>query len=281
MQRANGLRVDRLSDDYLTVVNETYLWPDHIEAPCMVKMSGRYYMFGSHLTGWAPNDNVYTTSLSITGPWSPWTTFAQSGTLTYQSQINYVLKLSDYEAFYLGDRWVPSNLGSSSYVWLPLNISEVSVNMAYFPSWVPNISDAMAQNSWTLSPPNRYYEGEMGTYANGARTVSCSSCSGGESAGWLGGPSNGTVTFDQIWSNDDTTTTITIQYRNGDSTPRFGAVVVNGDTPLQIEYLPSDSSVCNSTLHTFLQKGKNTLTFGGAGNATYAADVDRLIVPVS
>ncbi|PTB41905.1 carbohydrate-binding module family 35 protein [Trichoderma asperellum CBS 433.97] len=279
--RANGLRVDRLSDDYLTVVNETYLWPDHIEAPCMVKMSGRYYMFGSHLTGWAPNDNVYTTSLSITGPWSPWTTFAQSGTLTYQSQINYVLKLSDYEAFYLGDRWAPSNLGSSSYVWLPLNISKVSVNMAFFPSWVPNISDAIAQSSWTLSPPNNYYEGEMGTYANGARTVSCSGCSGAESAGWLGGPSNGTVTFDQIWSSGDTTMTITIQYRNGDSTPRFGEVVVNGDTPLQIEYLPSGSSVSNSTLHTLLQKGNNTLTFGGAGNATYAADVDRLIVPVS
>ncbi|KKP01680.1 glycosyl hydrolase family 43 protein [Trichoderma harzianum] len=246
--RANGLRVDRLSDDYLTVVNETYLWSDHIEAP------------------W---------------PWSPWTTFAQSGTLTYQSQINYVLKLSDYEAFYLGDRWAPSNLGSSSYVWLPLNISEVSVNMAYFPSWVPNISDATAQSSWTQSPPNNYYEGEMGTYANGARTVSCSSCSGAESAGWLGGPSNGTVTFDQIWSSGDTATTITIQYRNGDSTPRFGEVVVNGDTPLQIEYLPSGSSVSNSTLHTLLQKGNNTLTFGGAGNATYAADVDRLIVPVS
>ena len=24
----------------------------------MVKIQGRYYMFGSHLTGWDPNDNV-------------------------------------------------------------------------------------------------------------------------------------------------------------------------------------------------------------------------------
>lgn len=76
-------------------------------------------------------------------------------------------------------------------------------------------------------------------------------------------------------------TTITIQYRNGDSTPRFGSVVVNDITHFKLEYLPSGSSVSNSTLHTFLQKGNNILTFGGAGNATYAADVDRLMVPVS
>lgn len=247
----------------------------------MLKMNNRYYMFGSHLTGWTPNDNVFATSMSITGPWSPWMIFAQNGTLTYQSQTNYVLKISDSEAFYLGDRWVPSSLGSSSYIWLPLNISGASASMAYFPSWVPNVSEATAQGSWTLSPPNNYYEGETGTYANGAQTVSCSSCSGAGSAGWLGGSSNGTVTFDQIWSNDDAMTTITIQYRNGDSTPRFGSVVVNDITHFKLEYLPSGSSVSNSTLHTFLQKGNNILTFGGAGNATYAADVDRLMVPVS
>lgn len=238
-------------------------------------------MFGSHLTGWTPNDNVYTTSTSITGPWSSWTTFAQTGSLTYQSQTNYVLKLSDTEAFYLGDRWISSDLGSSSYIWLPLNISGTSVKMPYSPSWVPNVSGAVAQGSWTPSPPNSYYEGETGTYANGAKTVSCTSCSGAGSAGYLGGPSNGTVTFRQISSSGNTMTTITIQYRNGDSTPRFGAVVVNGGTPIKLEYLPSGSGVSNSTLHTLLQKGNNTITFSGAGNSTYAADVDRLFVPVS
>ncbi|UKZ70428.1 uncharacterized protein TrAtP1_011408 [Trichoderma atroviride] len=279
--RANGLRIDRLSDDYLTVVNATYLWPDHIEAPAMIKIANRYYMFGSHLTGWTPNDNVYTTSTSITGPWSSWTIFAQSGSLTYQSQTNYVLKLSNSEAFYLGDRWISSDLGSSSYIWLPLNISGTSVNMPYFSSWVPNVSEATAEGSWKVSPPNSVYEGETGTYANGAKTVSCSGCSGAGSAGWLGGPSNGTVTFHQISSSVDTMTTITIQYRNGDSAPRFGAVVINGGTPVKLEYLPSGSGVSNSTLHTLLQKGNNTITCGGVGDTTYAADVDRLIVPVS
>lgn len=247
----------------------------------MTKINGRYYMFGSHLTGWTPNDNVYSTSTSITGPWSSWTIFAQSGSLTYQSQTNYVLKLSDAETFYLGDRWISSDLGSSSYIWLPLNISGTSVNMPYFSSWVPNVSGATAEGSWKVSPSNNYYEGEAGTYANGAKTVSCSGCSGAGSAGWLGGPSNGTVTFNQVSSSVGTTTTITIQFRNGDSTPRFGAVVVNGGAPVKLEYLPSGSGVSNSTLHTLLQKGNNTITFGGIGDTTYAADVDRLIVPVS
>lgn len=247
----------------------------------MTKLNGRYYMFGSHLSGWTPNDNVYTTSTSITGPWSSWAIFAQSGSLTYQSQTNYVLNLSDNEAFYLGDRWVSTDLGSSTYIWLPLNISGTSATMPYFSSWVPNVSGAVAAASWEASPPNNYYEGEKGTYANGAKTVSCSSCSGAESAGYIGGPSDGTVTFNQVSSTSDTTTTITIQYRNGDSTPRFGAVVVNGGAPVKLEYLPSGSGVSNSTLHTLLREGNNTIAFGGVGDATYAADVDRLIVPVS
>jgi hypothetical protein len=238
-------------------------------------------MFGSHLTGWAANDNVYSTSTSLTGPWSAWTIFAQNGSLTYQSQTNYVLTLSNNEAFYFGDRWISSDLGSSTYIWLPLNISGTSVNMPYHSSWVPNVSAATAQGSWQQSPANSLYEGEAGTYANGAKTVSCSNCSGGGSAGYLGGPSNGTVTFNQVSSSVATTTTITIQYRNGDSTPRFAAVVVNGGTPIKLEFLPSGSSVYNSTLTTILKKGNNTITFGGAGNSTYAADVDRLIVPVS
>jgi hypothetical protein len=56
----NGVRINKLTDDYLnlTGTTSTYLWPDHIEAPAMVKISGRYYFFGSHLSGWDPNDNV-------------------------------------------------------------------------------------------------------------------------------------------------------------------------------------------------------------------------------
>ena len=49
-QRAHGLRIDKLSSDYLTVESNTYLFADY-EAPALIKQDGVYYIFASHLTG--------------------------------------------------------------------------------------------------------------------------------------------------------------------------------------------------------------------------------------
>ena len=57
-QRPTGLRIDALSDDYLNVTESVYLWDENIESPAVWKTNGYYFMFGSRLTGWDPNDNV-------------------------------------------------------------------------------------------------------------------------------------------------------------------------------------------------------------------------------
>src|SRR5512142_536753 len=49
--RANGLRIDRLSADYLSVASAVALLPDK-ESPALVKVGGTYFMFCSSLTGW-------------------------------------------------------------------------------------------------------------------------------------------------------------------------------------------------------------------------------------
>lgn len=46
-QRRNGLRIDKLTADYLDVAEATYQWNDKIESPALLKLNGRYYMFGS------------------------------------------------------------------------------------------------------------------------------------------------------------------------------------------------------------------------------------------
>src|SRR5947209_8019183 len=51
--RAHGLRIDRLSADYLSVVSAVVVLTPNHEAPAMFKLNGRYYLLGSHLTGWA------------------------------------------------------------------------------------------------------------------------------------------------------------------------------------------------------------------------------------
>lgn len=47
-----------LSEDYLTVTKITFEWQYFAESPAMLKKNGYYFIFGSHLTGWDPNDNV-------------------------------------------------------------------------------------------------------------------------------------------------------------------------------------------------------------------------------
>lgn len=73
--RANGLRIDKLSADYLSVDSSVALFADY-EAPAMVKANGTYYLLASHLSGWSTNDNVYATTTSLSGTWSSFRDFA-------------------------------------------------------------------------------------------------------------------------------------------------------------------------------------------------------------
>lgn len=53
-KRVNGLRIDRLSDDYLTVLSPVYLWPElySYEASAIYKNGNTYFMFASDQSGW-------------------------------------------------------------------------------------------------------------------------------------------------------------------------------------------------------------------------------------
>jgi hypothetical protein len=152
--RANGLRIDRLSADYLTVQSAVALFADY-EAPAMVKSGGRYYLLGSRLTGWSTNDNVYATATSLTGPWSAFRTFAPAGTRTYDSQTANIIPVqgSSGTAFvYAGDRWTTSDLGSSPMVWLPMTLSGTTVSVGWQRSWT--LDTTTGTWSGTSNPAN-------------------------------------------------------------------------------------------------------------------------------
>ena len=57
-KRDYGTRIIAMSEDYLNVTEVTFGWEYFAESPAMLKMNGHYFIFGSHLTGWDPNDNV-------------------------------------------------------------------------------------------------------------------------------------------------------------------------------------------------------------------------------
>jgi hypothetical protein len=135
---AGSLRIDRLSVDYTAAQSAVATFPE-IEAPAIAKVGGRYFLLGSHLTGWSTNDNVYATATSIGGPWSAFTNVAPAGTRTYDSQTSFLLPVQGSAGtsyVYIGDRWNAGDLNSSLPVWLPITLtSSGTAALSWYPSW--------------------------------------------------------------------------------------------------------------------------------------------------
>lgn len=231
-------------------------------------------MFGSTLSGWDPNDNKYSTATNIAGPWSAWKTFADAGSKTYVSQTNYVLPVGN-NFIYMGDRWVSSNLMRSTYVWLPLTISGTTASMKNAVNWVVDVNSG----SMTSGPSENNYEGESATLSGGAKTISCSGCSGSTAAGYIGGSTGGAVTFSNVQSSATTRTSIRIKYLNGDSSQRFADVSVNGGAAQRIAFVPASGDPNSSVLNADLKAGTNTVKISMSGS--WGPDIDRLMVPQS
>jgi hypothetical protein len=116
----------------------------------MFKLNGRYYLLGSHLTGWNTNDNQYTTATSLAGSWAAWSDFAAPGTNTYNSQTTFVLPISGSQGttfMYMGDRWTPSSLGTSPYIWLPLQVNGANIATTWHNSWSIDTSTGLWQDA--------------------------------------------------------------------------------------------------------------------------------------
>ncbi|KAF4458926.1 glycosyl hydrolase family 43 [Fusarium albosuccineum] len=273
--REFGTRIMALSEDYLNVTEITYEWEYFAESPAMLKKNGHYFIFGSHLTGWNPNDNVYSYATSLSGPWSEWTEFAPVGSNTFRSQVSYIQPLGTDNAIYIGDRWVSTNLAASTYIWLPLTVSGTKVTLEWRDSWSPDV----AKGTWSERSGETSIEGEDGELAGGARVISCSECSGDQAAGYLGGDEDGTVTFKDVKSSGGRQT-INIKYRNGDTGSRHASVSVNGESQ-RVAFLSSrhaSSEAGSSSLHCDLDEGSNTIVFS-AVDGGWGPDVDELLVP--
>lgn len=124
------MHITLLSDDYLkhTATEKRILINLSREAPAVIKHNGKYYLFSSGCTGWAPNPAAYAMADSPLGEWKQLDNPCQgaNGEITYQSQSTYVVKAPGKKnAFiFMADRWNKTNLPDSRYVWLPMTIKE-------------------------------------------------------------------------------------------------------------------------------------------------------------
>lgn len=247
----------------------------------------------------APNDNVYCTATSLSGPWSSWALFAPSGTDTYSSQTAGVVEVDGtvmyFDPFlssnqtskqyrvvltrnrYMGDRWVSTNLMRSTYVWLPLTLSGTTATLvpppfsSLYQFTNPNTSQnnevnwILNSNSWSTGPSETTPEAEASTntLSGGAEAIACSGCSGSKSIGYIGGSPGGKLLFPNISSSVATTTTIRIHYTNADASQRYASVVVNGVSHV-VAFIPTpdDNTPGTATLTVPLNSGSaNTVEF--------------------
>lgn len=77
-------------------------------------------------------------SQSLAGPWSAQQDIAPEATRTWYSQNAYDLPLGS-SAIYMGDRWRPDLLGSSRYIWYPLDFSSGAPQIVHADVWSVNV----------------------------------------------------------------------------------------------------------------------------------------------
>jgi fibronectin type 3 domain-containing protein len=134
------MNVFELTDDYLYTEQFLYtLFPGgKRESPAIVKKDGIYYMFTSGLSGWYPNQGYYasTKSLKDKSAWSELRTFGDPA--TYYTQSAFILSVygADTTSYvYVGDRWNPTALMNSQYIWLPLELNNGMAKLTYAGDW--------------------------------------------------------------------------------------------------------------------------------------------------
>lgn len=92
---------------------------------------------------------------------------------------------------YMGDRWRPSLLGSSRYMWFPLSWSTGRPQIVQADVWSLNL----AAGTFTAATGTTY-EAESGTIGGSATIASDAAWSGGRAVGFLG--NGGTVTINNV-----------------------------------------------------------------------------------
>ncbi len=140
-----NLTIAQLTDDYRSTgpaFIKAFSTPHRSkgrEAPAVFKNNGYYYLITSGCTGWAANAAECAVAPSLFGPWqvlgNPCT--GQQAECTFDSQGTFVLPVSGYEGefLFLADRWNPSNLSDSRYVWLPLRMHAGIPSITWHKTW--------------------------------------------------------------------------------------------------------------------------------------------------
>jgi hypothetical protein len=140
----NGtLHISRLTGDFLGCSGRyARAFPGRFhEAPAVLKHRGRYFLFTSECTGWAPNPARLSVADSIWGPWKELTTpcigpGAQVAD-TFGSQPTFILPVAGRPDAYIfmADRWRPADAIDGRHVWLPIEFHHGMPMIRWHDEW--------------------------------------------------------------------------------------------------------------------------------------------------
>ena len=123
----------RLSDDYLSVVEHTRLFPgERREAPAIVRIADRYFMFSSACTGWAPNQCKLSYTQDLKSGWSPLTNIGDDK--AYRTQAAAILEVHGTKQttyLYVGDRWMDPDLPNTKTIVFPISFEDTRCHFDY------------------------------------------------------------------------------------------------------------------------------------------------------
>ncbi|WP_420799331.1 alpha-galactosidase D [Ktedonospora formicarum] len=122
------------------------------------------------------------------------------------------------------------------------------------------------------------YEAEAttNTIGGGAVISDCSTCSGGQKVGYLGG--GGFVQFNNVTATSAGSYDLTVYYVDGDGGGRPAYLSFNGGSGVLIDFHGNGNwgSVQSMQIRVKLQAGNNTIKFDNSKD--YAPDIDRIVV---
>ncbi|MFZ6757616.1 family 43 glycosylhydrolase [Undibacterium sp. Ji50W] len=133
----HGGDIYKLTDDYTSVSEQVnQAMTPGFESPALFRKDDMYYFLGSDLTGWERNDNYYFTATSLKGPWTRRGFIAPEGTLTWNSQVTFVLPIEGSQGttyMFMGDRWsFPRQASAATYVWQALTVDGASISIPHY-----------------------------------------------------------------------------------------------------------------------------------------------------
>lgn len=130
----------RLSDDYLSIVEHTLLFPwQKREAPAIVRLGSKYFMFSSACTGWAPNQCKISWTYNLKSGWSPLENIGDDK--AFRTQPAAILEIKGSKStthLYVGDRWKDPTLSQSKTIILPITFTDTSCHFQYRDSFEIN-----------------------------------------------------------------------------------------------------------------------------------------------